>query len=93
MVIKKAEDIYTLVDERIEAMEDLNCEELSVCVKSFINAALLLTAMEIRKEIYAEEERIGVKKMAKDQFVGFRDKAWAYIHTIDQLTLRTDTAE
>ena len=89
MVIKKAEDLFTLVDERIEAIEDLNCAELSVCVKSFMNAYALLVAMQSRKEVYKEN---GSKEI-KHEFTELKDMAWEEIHDIDHLTLRTDAAE
>ena len=89
MVIKKSEDLFTLVDERIEAIEDLNCAELSVCVKSFMNAYALLVAMQTRKEVYKEN---GSKEIMH-QFTKLRDMAWAEIHAIDHLTLRDDAAE
>lgn len=89
MVIRKAEDIFDLLNERIEAMEDLNCEELKVCVKSFMNAYALLVAMQTRKEVYKEN---GSKEIMH-QFTKLRDMAWAEIHAIDHLTLRDDAAE
>ena len=89
MVIKKAEDLFTLVDERIEVIEDLNCAELSDCVKAFMNAYALIIAMEVRKEVYKKN---GSKEMIH-QFTEFRDMAWAEIHAIDNLTLRDDAAE
>lgn len=89
MVIKKADDLFTLVDERIGAIEDLNCEELSVCVKSFMDAYALLVAMQTRKEVYKET---GSKEIMH-QFTKLRDMAWADIHAIDHLTLRHDAAE
>ena len=93
MVIKKAEDILALLDERIEAMEDLNCQELHTCVKSFMNAAIFLVAMETRKEMFASSMTDDIKKMARHQFIELRDMAWAEIHAIDHLTLRDDAAE
>ena len=89
MLIKKADDLFTLVDERIGAIEDLNCEELSVCVKSFMDAYALLVAMQARKDAYKETR----SKEIMHQFTKLRDMAWADIHAIDHLTLRHDAAE
>ena len=89
MVIKKADDLFTLVDERIEAIEDLNCAELSTCVKSFMTAHALLIAMQARKEVYKAND----SEENRHKFAELRDMAWAEIHAIDHLTLRADAAE
>lgn len=91
MVIEHKFDLTKLVDERIESIEDLNCEELSKCIKAFIYAAWWLDMIEQQQINAICSKRVGnferehfelTKKLAQDQ-----------LNTIDQLTLRTDAAE
>jgi len=94
MVIKKAEDIFDLLDERIEAMEDLNCEELKECVKIFMLAHTTITTMESAKELAANEDahsQIAVN--GKQTFNNGLRLAKKMLKRIDELTLIDDAAE
>ena len=94
MVIRKAEDMMELLEDRIEAIEDLNCEELQECVESFMLAHTLISTLENAKELAAHEDahsQIAVK--SKQLFDNGLHLAKKMLKRIDELTLRDDAAE
>ena len=94
MVIKKAEDVVELLSERIEAMEDLNCEDLEVCVRSFMALHAVCMNMENAIEMTVHEpENPAVWHEAREMFRQGHAIAVKLIDQIDELTLRTDSAE
>ena len=91
MVIEHKFDLTKLVDERIEAIEDLNCEELSKCIKAFIYAAWWLDVIEQQQIIARCSEKI--HDFERKLFENAKNCAQDQLDIIDQLTLGTDTAE
>lgn len=94
MVIKKAQDMLELLNNRIEAMEDLNCEELEECVQDFMLTFGTIYAMENLKE----QARVGY---ADPQYIARGRQLFGnglclvtkMLERIDELTLRDDAAE
>ena len=94
MVIRKSEDVVELLSERIEAMEDLNCEDLEVCVRSFMVLHAICMSMENAKELAQHEaKRSQVWVNARETFKQGRALAVTPMKIIDELTLRNDAAE
>ena len=94
MVIRKAEDMMGLLEDRIEAMEDLSCEELKECVEAFMIAHMLISTIENAKEIFAHEDahsQAAIK--SKQLFDNGLHLAKKMLKRIDELTLRDDAAE
>ena len=89
MVIRKFDDIRELLNERVEAMEDLNCEGLRDCVDAFITLSglisLLQTINRVQSVVHCVEDDGG--------FEEFKREAVACVKIIDDLTLRDDAAE
>jgi len=92
MVINKRFDLEELLAQRIEAIEDLNCEELYECIKSFLFAAWYLQMLENMNDD-ARYTSLRNDICYKNHFYSVRDTAQEYIDKIDELTLKTDTAE
>jgi len=92
MVINRTLDLRALLRERIEAMEDLNCEELLECVDAFILATTYLDMLE-DMNAKAKYSSLRDDKLYRMHFYNVRKEAQAFIDKIDQLTLRTDAAE
>jgi hypothetical protein len=94
MVIRTAEDMEELLHNRIEAMEDLNCEELEECVEAFMLTFGTIYAMEILKDkakvCYADSQYVARSRQLFDD--GF-SLATKMLERIDELTLRDDAAE
>lgn len=96
MVIKKAEDMMELLEDRIEAMEDLNCEELEECVEVFMLTFGTIMAMEFLKGSKARIEYtcpqfvVDKSKQLFDDSLRIVNKM---LKRIDELTLRDDAAE
>ena len=94
MVIRKSEDVVELLSERVEAMEDLNCEDLEVCVRSFMALHAVCINMENAKELAEHEpENSAFRDTARETFSRGRTLAAKLIKQIDELTLGTDAAE
>ena len=103
MVIRKAEDMLKLLKERVEMMEDLNCEDLHECVEAFMVLAMALMRMKDLKEagsITIEDSEFAtvldipqLREVFRKYFSESKGIAEEALNTIDRLTLRTDTAE
>lgn len=94
MIIRKSEDVVELLSERIEAMEDLDCEDLEVCVRSFMALHAICMNMEIVKERAEHEpEKSQVWNKSREMFERDHALAVKLLKTIDELTLRDDAAE
>ena len=91
MVIKHKFDLTELVNERIESIEDLNCEELSKCIKAFIYAAWWLDMIEQQQLNAICSKR--VNSFEREHFELTKKSAQDQLDIIDQLTLRTDAVE
>lgn len=91
MIIEHKFDLTKLVDERIEAIEDLNCEELSRCIKAFIYAAWWLDSIE-QQQINAMCSK-KIHDFERDHFEITKNCAQDQLDIIDELTLRIDAAE
>jgi len=89
MVIKEFDDIRKLLNERVEAMEDLNCKELRDCVDAFISLSGLISNLQMVNSLHT------VVPCDEDKYAFEEGKraAVAAVRLIDQLTLRTDAAE
>ena len=93
MTINHPHDILKLLDERVEAMEDLNVEELRDCVRSFIFAAWYLDMLKTAIERAKYGEDYNRNELARMHFESIKATAESYVNRIDELTLETDTAE
>lgn len=94
MVIRSSEDVVELLSERIEAMEDLNCEDLEVCVRSFMALHAVCMNMENAIEMAKHEpENPALWDEAREMFRQGHTIAVKLIKQIDDLTLKTDTAD
>lgn len=93
MTINHPHDILKLLDERVEAMEDLNVEELRDCVRNFIFAAWYLDMLEkaIERAKYGEDYKRN--ELARMRFESMKATTESYVNRIDELTLRTNAAE
>ena len=92
MVVNHMLDLRVLLRERIEAMEDLNCEELLECVDAFIFATSYLDMLE-NMNAKAKYSSLRNDKLYRMHFYDVRNEAQAYIDKIDELTLRDNAAE
>lgn len=93
MTINYPHDILKLLDERVEAMEDLNVEELRDCVRSFIFAAWYLDMLDKAIERAKYGADYNRNELARMQFESMKETAERYVNRIDELTLRADATE
>ena len=94
MVIRKAEDMMELLEDRIVAMEDLNCQELKECVRMFMLAHTSINTIENAKAIAAYENRHSQTSVqSKHIFDNGLRLVTEMLERIDELTLRDDAAE
>lgn len=89
MVIREFDDIYKLLNERVEVMEDLNCKELHDCVEAFISLSGLVSGLRMINDLHS----VVPCAEYKDAFEEGKNAAVAAVRLIDQLTLKTDAAE
>lgn len=89
MVIRKFDDIRKLLNERVEAMEDLNCEQLRNCVDAFISLSGTISDLQMINSLHS----VVPCAEDKDAFEELKRDAVACVKIIDQLTLREDAAE
>lgn len=87
MVIRKSSDVFDLLKNRIDRLEDLNCEELLECIKAFMLLHTTITTMETARELGASEsENSEARKNCKRTFdTGFR-LVGEMARRIDELT-------
>lgn len=92
MVINRMLDLRNLLRERIDAMEDLNRDELLECVDAFI---LATSYMDMLESMNADAKYSELKhdKIYKMHFYDVRETAQEYIDVIDRLTLGDNDAE
>lgn len=90
MVIRKLEDTFELLKERIEAMEDLDCEDLYDCVFAFMQLSTQVASMEAVRDLRGLECSEGESKAV---FEAGKTAAVMSAQIIDKLTLKDDAAE
>ena len=89
MVIRKLDDVYSLMKARIEAIEDLDCEELSECISAFMSITGTMTMLDQLKHMHSIRPIEGDREAFE---MGLRTIE-AGLSIIDKLTLRDDAAE
>ena len=88
MVIRKASDVFDLLENRIDRLEDLNCEELLECIRAFMLLHTTITTMESARELGASEtENSEERKNCKKTFDTGNRLVGEMARRIDELTM------
>lgn len=93
MVIKEKFDIERLVDERVEAIEDLDCNDLAFVIKRFVNLQRYIDEMAGVKDIFELMTAAGLKDYRESLELEFNESkkmAQATVKMIDEMTLRDE---
>ena len=90
MTIEKPHDLLDLLNERVEAMEDLNVEELYSCVRSFVFAAWYLDMLDHSRQSAKYDLNLRKDELYKMQFNGMKQTCQEFLDEIDRLTLRDE---
>ena len=88
MVIRKSSDVFDLLENRIDRLEDLNCEELLECIRAFMLLHTTITTVESARELGASEsENSEARENCKRTFdTGIR-VAGEMARRIDEMTM------
>lgn len=94
MVIRTLEDMMELLSNRVEAMEDLNCEDLEECVRAFMltfGSIHALNDLKVLARTEPKNSKLAIR--AKHEFDEGIRLVTKMLERIDELTLRGDAAE
>ena len=88
MVIRKSSDVFDLLENRIDRLEDLNCEELLECIRAFMLLHTTITTMESARELAtSQSENSEARKKCKKTFDTGNRLVGEMVRRIDELTM------
>lgn len=87
MVIRKSSDVFDLLENKIDRLEDLNCEELLECIRTFMLLHTTITTMESVRELGASQsEDSEARENCKRTFDTGNRLVGEMVRRIDELT-------